>query len=108
MQNMVVAGTETTSNTVECALAEMMNRSEILKKAQQELKTVVGNESIVEESHMSKLPYLYSVMKEVLRLHSPLSLSVPHSPAPPPTSVVLHLFYKYLISFWKISSWLYS
>ncbi|KAL8552613.1 hypothetical protein ACS0TY_001340 [Phlomoides rotata] len=81
LMNMVVAGTETTSNTVEYALAEMMNRPEILKKAQQELETVVGNDSIVEESHISKLPYLYSVMKEVLRLHSPLPLSVPHSPS---------------------------
>lgn len=78
---MVVGGTETTSNTVEFALAEMMNKPEILKKAQQELETVVGKDNIVEESHINKLPYLYAIMKEVLRLHPTLPLLIPRCPS---------------------------
>lgn len=78
---MVVGGTETSSNTVEYALAEMMNKPKILKKVQQELETVVGKDNIVEESHISNLPYLYTVMKEVLRLHPALPLLVPHCPS---------------------------
>ncbi|KAL3499504.1 hypothetical protein ACH5RR_038597 [Cinchona calisaya] len=79
--DMVVGGTETTSSTVEFAMAEMMNKPEIMKKAQQELENVAGKNAIVEESHIQKLPYLYAVMKEVLRLHPVLPLMVNHSPS---------------------------
>ncbi|CAL5429727.1 unnamed protein product [Camellia sinensis] len=58
--DMVLGGTETTSNAIEFAMAEMMNKPEVMKKAQQELETVVGKDSIV------------------LRLHPVLSLMVPH------------------------------
>lgn len=78
---MVVGGTDTTSNTVEYALAEMMNKPQTLKKVQQELESVVGKHSIVEESHINNLPYLRTVMKEVLRLHPALPLLVPHCPS---------------------------
>nr|GEU75326.1 flavonoid 3'-monooxygenase-like [Tanacetum cinerariifolium] len=74
-------GTDTTSNTIEFALAEMMNKPEILRKAQQELEDVVGKDNIVEESHINKLPYLYAIMKEVLRMHPTLPLLVPHCPS---------------------------
>ncbi|KAL7182863.1 hypothetical protein ACSBR1_041522 [Camellia fascicularis] len=77
---MVVGGTDTTSSTVEFALAEMMNKPQVLRKAQQEVETVVGKDNIVEESHIHKLPYLYAVMKETLRLHPALPLFVPHCP----------------------------
>ncbi|CAL5432756.1 unnamed protein product [Camellia sinensis] len=76
--DMVLGGTETTSNAIEFAMAEMMNKPEVMKKAQQELETVVGKDSIVEESHINKLPYLQAILKEVLRLHPVLSLMVLH------------------------------
>lgn len=78
---MVVGGTDTTSNTLEFAIAEMMNKPEVMKKAQQELDMVVGKDSIVEESHIYKLPYLSAVIKEVMRLHPILPLLVPHCPS---------------------------
>ncbi|XP_012850486.1 PREDICTED: flavonoid 3'-monooxygenase-like [Erythranthe guttata] len=81
LMDMVVGGTETTANMVEYALSEMMNKPEILIKAQNELETIVGKDNIVEESHMKKLPYLHTVMKEVLRLHPALPLLVPHCPS---------------------------
>ncbi|XP_051137113.1 flavonoid 3'-monooxygenase CYP75B137-like [Andrographis paniculata] len=81
LMDMVVGGTDTTANTIEFALAEMMGKPQVLKKAQQELDSVVGKDSIVEETHISKLPYLYSVMKEVLRLHPTLPLLIPHCPS---------------------------
>ncbi|KAK3038474.1 hypothetical protein RJ639_029772 [Escallonia herrerae] len=79
--DMVVGGTDTTSNTVEFAIAEMMNKPEVMGKAQKELETVVGKDNRVEEHHIRKLPYLHSVMKEVLRLHPALPLMVPHCPS---------------------------
>ncbi|XP_047329152.1 flavonoid 3'-monooxygenase CYP75B137-like [Impatiens glandulifera] len=79
--DMVTAGTGTTSNTMEFMLAEMMNDPQIMKKAQQELEVVVGTNNIVEECHIHKLPYLYAVMKETLRLHPAAPLLVPHFPS---------------------------
>jgi len=78
---MVVGGTDTTSNTVEFAMAEILNKPEVLSKVQEELDAVVGKESIVEEHHIHKLPYLLAVMKETLRLHPVLPLMVPHCPS---------------------------
>ncbi|KAL7182841.1 hypothetical protein ACSBR1_041501 [Camellia fascicularis] len=60
---------------------EMMNKPEVMKKAQEELETIVGKDNIVEESHINKLPYLQAILKEVLRLHPVLPLMVPHCPS---------------------------
>ncbi|KAH7668429.1 Cytochrome P450 E-class group I protein [Dioscorea alata] len=85
LMDMVVGGTETASNTVEWAMAEMMKKPEIMRRAQEEVDKVVGKDTIVEESHISKLPYLGAVIKEVLRLHPALPLLVPHCPSSPST-----------------------
>ncbi|PON53796.1 Cytochrome P450, E-class, group I, partial [Parasponia andersonii] len=79
--DMVVGGSETSSNAIEFAMAEIINQPEIMKKAQKELDAVVGKDNIVEESHILKLPYLQAVMKEALRLHPTLPLLVPHCPS---------------------------
>ncbi|CAL9126924.1 unnamed protein product, partial [Musa textilis] len=81
LMDMVVGGTETTSNTMEWTLAEMMQKPDVMKRAKEELDHVVGKDGIVEESHVSKLPYLGLVIKEVLRLHPALPLLVPHCPS---------------------------
>ncbi|KAL5728115.1 hypothetical protein ACHQM5_001237 [Ranunculus cassubicifolius] len=80
LMDMVVGGTDTTSNSVEWAVAELMNKPETMKKAQEELDRVVGRDNILEESHLPQLNYLQLVMKEVLRLHPALPLLVPHCP----------------------------
>ncbi|KAL6972592.1 unspecific monooxygenase [Sarracenia purpurea var. burkii] len=79
--DMVLGGTETTSNAIEFAMAEMLNKPEVLKKAQKELEAVVGNDNVVEESHINKLLYLHAILKEALRLHPVLPLMVPHCPS---------------------------
>ncbi|XP_057519380.1 flavonoid 3'-monooxygenase CYP75B137-like isoform X2 [Amaranthus tricolor] len=81
LMDMVVGGTDTTSNTVELAMAEILNKPEVLKNIQQELDSVVGRDNVVEEHHTFKLPYLLAVMKEALRLHPVLPLLVPHCPS---------------------------
>lgn len=80
LMDMVVGGTETTSNTVEWAMAEMMHNRRILRKVQEELDAVVGRDGVVEESHLPRLRYLHLVVKETLRLHPALPLMVPHCP----------------------------
>ncbi|MED6171131.1 hypothetical protein PIB30_037946 [Stylosanthes scabra] len=81
LMDMVVGGSDTSSNTIEFAMAEMINNPEVMKKVQEELEAVVGRDTIVEESHIHKLPYLRAVMKETLRLHPALPLLVPHCPS---------------------------
>ncbi|XP_028053092.1 cytochrome P450 81E8-like [Camellia sinensis] len=80
-QDMVVGGTDTTSNTVEFAMAEMLNKLEVMRKSQQELDTVIGRTNTLEEPNIHKLPYLKAVFREVLRLHQVLPLMVPHCPS---------------------------
>ncbi|OWM71893.1 hypothetical protein CDL15_Pgr017776 [Punica granatum] len=81
LMDMVLNGTETSSNTIEFIMAEMLNKPHTLQKAQQELDKVVGKDNVVEESHIMKLPYLHAVMKESLRLHPPAPVLVPHCPS---------------------------
>lgn len=76
-----MGGSDTSSNLMEFAMAELINKPEVMEKAHQELDQVVGKNNIVEESHIHKLPYLYAIMKETLRLHPVLPLLVPHCPS---------------------------
>ncbi|BAT75923.1 hypothetical protein LR48_Vigan01g220600 [Vigna angularis] len=81
LMDMVTGGTDTSSNTIEFAMAEIMQKPEVMKKVQEELEVVVGKDKMVEESDIRKLHYLQAVMKETLRLHPALPLLVPHSPS---------------------------
>ncbi|XP_065858001.1 geraniol 8-hydroxylase-like [Euphorbia lathyris] len=81
LTDMIVGGTSTSSNAIEFVMAEMINKPEEMRKAQQELDTVIGKNNIVEENHIHQLPYLYAIMKETLRLHPTLPLLVPHCPS---------------------------
>ncbi|GLJ29863.1 hypothetical protein SUGI_0590210 [Cryptomeria japonica] len=80
LMDMVTGSTDTTSNTVEWAMAELLQQPEIMQRAQKELEQVVGLDNIVEERHLSQLPYLDIIVKEILRLHPALPLLAPHRP----------------------------
>eukprot|EP01018_Ginkgo_biloba_P041258 Gb_03866 [translate_table: standard] len=43
-----------------------------------ELDEVLGRENLMQESDISKLPYLHAVVKETLRLHTAVPLLLPH------------------------------
>lgn len=75
---MIVAGMDTTTISVEWAMAELVKNPRVQRKAQEELDRVIGTERIMTESDFSKLPYLQSVAKESLRLHPPTPLMLPH------------------------------
>ncbi|PIA50060.1 hypothetical protein AQUCO_01300650v1, partial [Aquilegia coerulea] len=75
--NMTVGGTKTTSTTVEWAMTELLKQPEIMQKAREELDQVVGLNNVVEENHLSKLPYLDAIVKEVFRLHPVGPLLIP-------------------------------
>nr|ACJ85610.1 unknown [Medicago truncatula] len=71
------AGIDTTSNTIEWTMAELLRNPGKLDKARKELCQVMGKDEAIEESNISKLPYLQAVVKETLRLHPPAPLSIP-------------------------------
>lgn len=61
----------------EWAMAELLLNPEKLRKAKHELSSVIGQNKQVEESDMSRLPYLQAVVKEVFRCHPAAPLLVP-------------------------------
>ncbi|KAK9114852.1 hypothetical protein Syun_021649 [Stephania yunnanensis] len=58
-------------------LSELMKHPFALKKAQEELKDVIGLDRMVEEKDLVKLEYLNIVIKETLRLHPVAPLLLP-------------------------------
>ncbi|CAN6585073.1 unnamed protein product [Malus baccata var. baccata] len=75
--NMFTAGTDTSSSTVEWAIAELLRHPKILAQLQQELDQVVGRDRLVTESDLPNLTYLQAVIKETFRLHPSTPLSLP-------------------------------
>lgn len=78
LYDMFVAGSETSSSTIEWAMAEAIQNPRIMKKAQAELDEVIGKDRRVEESDIDRLPYLHALVKEVFRFHPPAPLLIPH------------------------------
>ncbi|KAK2985108.1 hypothetical protein RJ640_022986 [Escallonia rubra] len=72
-----MAGTDTTTSTIEWAMAELVKNKEAMEKLRKELGKEIGADSI-NESHMSQLPYLHACVKETLRLHPPAPFLLPH------------------------------
>ncbi|KAL3749298.1 hypothetical protein ACJRO7_010411 [Eucalyptus globulus] len=76
---MFFAGSETTSSTIEWAMAELLRQPVSMKKAKDEINQIVGLNSKLEESDTEKMPFMQAVVKETLRLHPPLPLLVPRN-----------------------------
>jgi len=74
---MFVGGTYTTSAALEWAMSELVRNPIIMKKVQEEVRTIVGHKSNVEERDVNKMHYLKCVIKETLRMHPPVALVVP-------------------------------
>ncbi|XP_043716958.1 geraniol 8-hydroxylase-like [Telopea speciosissima] len=72
------AGTDTTSTTLEWAMAELLHNPESMAKIQLELRENFVEGKPVEEADVARLPYLQAVVKETLRLHPPVPLLIPH------------------------------
>nr|WHU31430.1 flavonoid 3'-hydroxylase [Echinacea purpurea] len=75
--NLFVAGTDTSSSTVEWAIAELIRHPQILKQAQEEMDNVVGRDRFVTELDLSQLTFLQAIVKETFRLHPSTPLSLP-------------------------------
>ncbi|TKY64256.1 Flavonoid 3'-monooxygenase [Spatholobus suberectus] len=76
-QDIIAGGTESSAVTVEWAIAELLRRPEIFKKATEELDRVIGRERWVEEKDIVNLPYINAIAKEAMRLHPVAPMLVP-------------------------------
>lgn len=70
-----MGGTDTSSSTIEYAMAELIRNPEKMKELREELDTVIGKGNPIHETDIPKLPYLQAVMKETLRVHPPIPLA---------------------------------
>ncbi|XP_078603293.1 cytochrome P450 2D6-like [Branchiostoma floridae x Branchiostoma japonicum] len=67
--DLFLAGTETTTNTLQWSLLYMTLNPDIQNKVQEELDAVVG-ESLPTLSHRSQLPYVNACLLEVMRIRA--------------------------------------
>ncbi|CAD6255461.1 unnamed protein product [Miscanthus lutarioriparius] len=71
-----VAGSDTSFAALEWVMTQLLWHPCILKKAQDELRHVVGDKGCVEESDLRDLHYLRAIIKETFRLHPVIPLLV--------------------------------
>ncbi|XP_045807438.1 cytochrome P450 CYP73A100-like [Trifolium pratense] len=77
VENINVAAIETTLWSMEWAIAELVNHPKVQTKIRDEISEVLKGEQVT-ESNLHQLPYLQATLKEILRLHTPIPLLVPH------------------------------
>ncbi|KAM3701816.1 hypothetical protein ACJW31_05G203800 [Castanea mollissima] len=75
--DLFIAGIDTTSSTVEWAMAELLHNPEKMTKARDELEEVLGKGGHVQESDISKFNYLRAIVRETLRLHPSVPFLLP-------------------------------
>ncbi|KAK2648076.1 hypothetical protein Ddye_015565 [Dipteronia dyeriana] len=102
--NLILGATDTTSVTLTWALSLLLNHSNVLKKAQNELDIHVGSKRQVKESDLKNLVYLQAILKEAMRLYPAAPLSVPHESNEDCTISGYHVpkGTRLLVNLWKI------
>ncbi|EOY19785.1 Cytochrome P450, putative [Theobroma cacao] len=77
MQNMFVGGTDTSAVMVIWAMTFLLKNPRSMKKVQEEVRNLIGNNGFVNADDIQGLPYLKAVIKETFRLQpaAPLLLS---------------------------------
>ncbi|KAK4486122.1 hypothetical protein RD792_008790, partial [Penstemon davidsonii] len=75
--SMLIAGTDTSSITIEWAMSLLLNHPDVLEKARRELETQVGFHRLIDEEDLSNLPYLHNIILETFRLFPAGPMLVP-------------------------------
>ncbi|XP_067117298.1 cytochrome P450 17A2 [Osmerus mordax] len=73
------AGVETTSTTLLWCLAFLLHHPQVQERVQSELEECVGGGRTVCVSHRASLPYLDSVINEVMRIRPVSPVLIPHT-----------------------------
>ncbi|AEE83587.1 cytochrome P450 like protein [Arabidopsis thaliana] len=69
--DLFIAGTDTSSTTIQWIMAEIINHPKILERLREEIDFVVGKTRLIQETDLPNLLYLQAIIKEGLRLHPP-------------------------------------
>lgn len=77
LQDIFVAGSDTSSAVIEWVMVEMLRNPRVMIKAQTEVRQVFGRQQNFDQTGLSELKYLKMVIKETMRLHPPGPLLVP-------------------------------
>jgi cytochrome P450 len=77
MQNIFIAGTDTSTAIVIWAMTALMNNPRVMNKVQMEIRNLYKDKDFINEDDIEKLPYLKLVVKETMRLFPPSPLLVP-------------------------------
>ncbi|KAI9467402.1 cytochrome P450 [Lactarius psammicola] len=75
---MYLGGADTTVSALQTFILAMTLYPEVQRRAQAEIDQVVGSSRLPDFSDQDALPYVQAVLKEVLRWHPVIPLSVPH------------------------------
>ncbi|KAF4404762.1 hypothetical protein G4B88_006148 [Cannabis sativa] len=75
--DMIAASFDTSSAAIEWTFSELLKNPRVMKTLQDELKSVIGMDQMVEEKDIGKLEYLDMVVKESFRLHPVGPLLIP-------------------------------
>ncbi|CAN1309572.1 Cytochrome P450 71B36 [Linum perenne] len=68
---------DTSALTVNWAMARLIANPNLMKKAQQEVRNIIGDKRRVTEDDIENLQYMKLIVKETLRLHPPAPLLLP-------------------------------
>ncbi|XP_071693566.1 3-beta-hydroxylase-like [Rutidosis leptorrhynchoides] len=76
---MFVAGSDTSFTSLEWVISELIRHPRVMKKLQQELRKIAQGKPEIVEDDLENMQhsYLKAVMKESMRLHTPLPLLLP-------------------------------
>ncbi|KAH7884307.1 cytochrome P450 [Phlebopus sp. FC_14] len=72
------AATDTTASTLQVFILAMTIYPDVQKRAQREIESVVGTDRLPNFDDRPRLPYVEAVLRETLRWHPAVPLSLPH------------------------------
>ena len=75
-QELLGAGSDTSSTTVEWAMTELIKSPESMEKVCEELAREISD-NLIKVSDLPQLPYLQACLKETMRLHPPAPFLLP-------------------------------
>lgn len=76
IMDIFAAGTVTTSTVTVWAISELIRHPSVMKKLQHEVGEIAQGKSMIHEEDLEKMHYLQAVLKETMRLHTPLPLLI--------------------------------